>query len=242
MRGPVPTARQRLEHAINIFGHEVHLVRRREVRWLTRALGDLRGRKIADIAGGDGYWAWKLERGGAHVTAIDFDLGKLQRGRRLPDPPDVVMGDAERLPLPDASVDAAILVCAIEHFDAPDAALDELARVVRPGGRLVLSADALTRAGDWPALFERHRERYHVANTFDHGRLGELLEARGFTIIEHDYLFRSRQAQRLYLQCQRGRLVPNLLAPLDLLVEQLDKRSEADGGAVLLLAAERRAS
>ena len=62
-------------------------------------------------------------------------------------------------------------ICAIEHFDDGERALDEMARVLAPGGELVMSADALTLAEHWPNLYRAHCERYHVKRTYSHQEL-----------------------------------------------------------------------
>src|SRR2546423_14669686 len=90
-------------------------------------------------------------------------------------------------------------ICAIEHFDDGEQALDEMTRVLAPGGELVMSADALTLAERWPNLFRAHRERYHVKRTYSHQELTSLLAARGLAVLEYRYQFRSRRAQRMYL-------------------------------------------
>ena len=78
------------------------------------------------------------------------------------------MGDALELPFADASFDRVMSICAIEHFDDGARALDEMTRVLVPGGELVMSADALTLAGQWPGLYRAHCERYHVQRTYSH--------------------------------------------------------------------------
>ena len=51
---------------------------------------------------------------------------------------ETIEGDAQRLPLEDASVDAAMLVSMLHHVEHPPAALAEARRILRPGGRLAL--------------------------------------------------------------------------------------------------------
>lgn len=225
---------------LNYVGHQIHVVRRREAWWLIDALGDLHGKVVADIAGGDGYWAAQLASRGAYPVDIDLAEHKLHRGRQLPQPPGLIKGDALNLPFPDQCVDALLSICAIEHFPDGKAALAEMARIVRPGGDLAMSADALCSEQRWPHLSEGHREAYHVVDTYDEEKLGDLLDATGFDLIRAEYLFRDTWTQHLYMGLHRWKFAPNALAPLGPLVAVSDRRSDAEGGAVLLAHARRR--
>ena len=127
------------------------MCRYREARTLLRWLcedrgGDLSGLRVLDVAGGDGYWAGQTRKRGARAVALDLAGAKLSRGRQLASAPALVEGDALNLPFADASFDRVMSICAIEHFDDGAKALDEMARVLAPGGELVMSADALPRA------------------------------------------------------------------------------------------------
>ncbi len=119
---------------------------------LTRRLADtmeLRpGARLLDVAAGVGTTALLLarERG---VDVIGIDLGASQvararaRARARPHGRDGLaafeVADAERLPLADGSVDAVVCECALCTFPGKDTAAAELARVLRPGGRLGIS-------------------------------------------------------------------------------------------------------
>ena len=65
------------------FGHQVHVMRRREVATLLGWAGDLTGRTLLDVAGGDGYWAGQAIRRGARAVCLDLARDKLEFGRRL---------------------------------------------------------------------------------------------------------------------------------------------------------------
>ena len=146
-----------------------------------------------------GTGAGQARRRGAEAV-IDLARAKMLRGRALtPAAPALVEGDALRLPFADGSFDRVMSICAIEHFDDGGRALDEMARVLRPGGELVMSADALTRAGRWPELYRAHCARYQVKRTYTHETLTRLLGARGLEVMEHTYQFRATWSERLYL-------------------------------------------
>ena len=231
---------------VALAGHEVHVCRYREARTLLRWLGqdrggDLRGLRVLDVAGGDGYWAGQARRRGARAVALDLATPKLSRGSQFARPPALIEGDALRLPFPDASFDRVMSICAIEHFDDGEKALDEMARVLTPGGELVMSADSLTLAEHWPNLYRAHCDRYHVKRTYSHQELTSLLAARGLAVLEYRYQFRSRRAQRMYLglSAHGGKFGFNAAAPAAPLVAASDRAARGDGGAIVLLRARR---
>jgi SAM-dependent methyltransferase len=233
----------KISDAVAFAGHEVHVCRYREAHGLLRWLGDdLRGLRVLDVAGGDGYWAGQARGRGAWAVALDLDMGKLNRGSALKNAPGLVRGDALALPFPDGGFDRVMSICAIEHFDDGGRALDEIARVLKPGGELVMSADALTLAKRWPKLYAAHRDRYHVQRTYSHDQLDELLAARGLTLISYAYQFRSDWAQRLYLSLSAygGKFGFNVAAPALPLVALADRHGHGDhGGAIVLVHARR---
>ena len=233
--------------AVALAGHEVHVCRYREARTLLRWLGedrdrDLSGLRVLDVAGGDGYWAGQTRKRGARAVALDLDRAKLSRGRQLASSPALIEGDALQLPFADASFDRVMSICAIEHFDDGEKALDEMTRVLAPGGELVMSADALTLAEHWPNLFHAHCERYHVKRTYSHQELTSLLAARGLAVLEYRYQFRSRRAQRMYLglSAYGGKFGFNAAAPAAPLVAASDRAARGDGGAIVLVRARRQ--
>jgi len=234
--------------AVALAGHEVHVCRYREARTLLRWLGqdedrdgDLSGLRVLDVAGGDGYWAGQARKRGARAVALDLATPKLSRGSQFARPPALIEGDALRLPFQDASFDRVMSICAIEHFDDGEQALDEMARVLVPGGELVMSADSLTLAEHWPNLYRAHCDRYHVKRTYSHQELTSLLAARGLAVLEYRYQFRSRRAQQMYLglSAYGGKFGFNAAAPATPLVAASDRAARGDGGAIVLVRARR---
>ncbi|MBN6190338.1 class I SAM-dependent methyltransferase [Microbacterium sufflavum] len=106
-------------------------------------------RRIADVGAGTGKLTRALVAGeGAEVVAVDPDPAMLAALRdAVPGVPTFV-GTAERLPLPDASVDAVVLGQAW-HWVDPVAASAEIGRVVRPGGVLGLVWNLRDERVDW---------------------------------------------------------------------------------------------
>jgi ubiquinone/menaquinone biosynthesis C-methylase UbiE len=92
-----------------------------------------------DAACGTGRHAAWLARAGHVTTGIDASPAMLDIARlRLPTT-DFRLGDLKQLPFDDGAFDFAICALALTHLEQPQAAIRELARVVRPGGRIVLT-------------------------------------------------------------------------------------------------------
>jgi demethylmenaquinone methyltransferase/2-methoxy-6-polyprenyl-1,4-benzoquinol methylase len=96
------------------------------------------GDHVLDAACGTGDLALAALALGGHVTGVDFSERMLERARRKSDAIDWVRGDVLALPFDDAAFDAATIGFGIRNVDDLDAGLRELARVVRPGGRLAV--------------------------------------------------------------------------------------------------------
>jgi demethylmenaquinone methyltransferase/2-methoxy-6-polyprenyl-1,4-benzoquinol methylase len=102
------------------------------------------GQRILDVATGTGMVAFALAARGAEVTALDQSEAMLsvararhaRTGNGAGGPISFVTGEAEHLPFPDASFDALTFTYLLRYVDDPAATLMELARVVRPGGRI----------------------------------------------------------------------------------------------------------
>jgi ArsR family transcriptional regulator len=120
----------------------------------SRAIGMLLPRmKVADLGCGEGYLTIETARWAARVIAVDRSdvvLGRARALARRRHVSNVIWkkGQLERLPIRDASVDVAMLSQALHHAQNPARAVQEAARIVRPGGR-VLVLDLRTHQEDW---------------------------------------------------------------------------------------------
>lgn len=101
---------------------------------------DLRGRLVADFGGGSGFYSAAFEQAGARSVVVDLDHREIvahKASNRWS-----VVGRAEQSPLPDASVDIAFSSNLLEHVPDLAPVADQIARVVKPGGLIVLSYTA----------------------------------------------------------------------------------------------------
>lgn len=111
---------------------------RRWRRAMVDAVGPRSGERILDLAAGTGTSAAALEVSGAFVVACDFSLGMLDAGKARRPGLSFLAGDAMRLPFADSSFDAVTMSFGLRNVSDPRAALTEMLRVTRPGGRLVV--------------------------------------------------------------------------------------------------------
>ncbi|MFP3714561.1 demethylmenaquinone methyltransferase [Puerhibacterium sp. TATVAM-FAB25] len=111
---------------------------RRWRRLVREAVGARPGDKVLDLAAGTGTSSEPFADDGALVVPSDISLGMLSVGKqRRPDLP-FVAGDATALPFADGAFDAVTISFGLRNVVDTDAALREMLRVVRPGGRLVV--------------------------------------------------------------------------------------------------------
>ncbi len=107
-------------------------------RSVARAIEPLAGQRILDLAAGTGTSSLPFAEAGAYVCPTDMSLGMLRVGKqRLPGLA-FVGGDALALPYADAVFDAVTISFGLRNVEDTAAALRELHRVTRPGGRLVI--------------------------------------------------------------------------------------------------------
>jgi SAM-dependent methyltransferase len=105
-------------------------------------------RDVLDLGAGTGKLTTRLVERGLDVVAVDPLAEMLELlSSALPDTP-ALLGTAEQIPLPDNSVDAVLVAQAWHWFD-PERAVAEVARVLRPGGRLGLVWNTRDERSGW---------------------------------------------------------------------------------------------
>ncbi|GAB3789869.1 demethylmenaquinone methyltransferase [Nocardioides ungokensis] len=96
------------------------------------------GELVLDLAAGTGTSSQPFADRGATVVPCDFSLGMLQVGKQAKPHLPFTAGDGTRLPFADATFDAVTISFGLRNIVDPLAGLEELRRVTKPGGRLVV--------------------------------------------------------------------------------------------------------
>jgi ubiquinone biosynthesis O-methyltransferase len=129
------------------------ITERLERQLILELAGNVAGREILDVGCGDGAFALELAERGAAVTGIDASSAMIDaartRARRHNAEIDFQVAQAEQLPFPSEQFDVVTAITILCFADDPAPVLREIARVLRPGGRLVIGE--LGRWSSWAA-------------------------------------------------------------------------------------------
>jgi SAM-dependent methyltransferase len=171
-------------------------------------LGLRPGELILDMGAGAGRHAFETYRRGVRIIALDYSLAELKdvasmfsamdQTREAPAGGMAVAlnGDARRLPFPDATFDRIITSEVLEHIDEDVMALDELARVLKPGGTLAATVPTwFPERVCWALTDEYHApfvEGGHV-RIYTEAELRNKVRAAGLTLqgIDHAHALHS---------------------------------------------------
>lgn len=124
------------------------------------------GERALDVGTGTGHFATYLAELGLRVSAVDSSDAMLRQARAKRNDVEWRRAAAEDLPYDDGTFDLVLSVTLLEFVPDPDEALEEMFRVVRPGGRLV--AAVLNRESPWARA--REEEARRVETPFAHAR------------------------------------------------------------------------
>jgi ubiquinone/menaquinone biosynthesis C-methylase UbiE len=141
------------------------------------------GRLAADIGAGAGFVTEGLLERGLRIIAVDRSEAMLAEMKKRFGEGGAVeyrIGEAESMPLEDSSVDYVFANMFLHHVDSPPAAIREMARIVKPGGRLVITD--LDRH-DFDFLRTEHCDRWMG---FDRPDMARWLTEAGLVDVEID--------------------------------------------------------
>lgn len=158
------------------------------------------GDRLLDLGCGGGRHAFEAARRGARVVAMDTDRAELDRvaaifagmteAGEIPAPGSgaTVLGDATHLPFPDGSFDKVIAAEVLEHLPADQTAMNEIARILRPGGMAAVTVPAwLPERVCWRLSEEYHNNEGGHIRIFTRRELETKLTRSGLTVSGHHH-------------------------------------------------------
>jgi SAM-dependent methyltransferase len=143
------------DHPIDIASRD------RALRALSRYLTNPNS-TILEVGCSSGYLLPLIRAAFSTATVVGADVVKvplLKLAERFPDLP-LLRFDLTRCPLPDACVDAVVMLNVLEHINAQEAALEQVRRILKPGGVLVIEVPAGPHLYDYYDRHLRHYRRY----------------------------------------------------------------------------------
>jgi ubiquinone/menaquinone biosynthesis C-methylase UbiE len=149
------------------------------IEWLNIPAGGV----ALDVGSGPGNVTASLARAGEPdgvALGVDISEAMLERAVRNEAGPQVgfLRADAQRLPLRDNTIDAVTSMAVFQLIPDPAAALGEIARVLRPGGRLVIMVPTAGRAARFWQLLPNVG-----AHAFGEDEIADILEDKGFASV-----------------------------------------------------------
>ena len=176
------------------------------------------GDKLLDIGCGFGRHSYEALRRGADVVSSDFSFPELVEVDQTVSTMDEygelptavvsasVNSDVTRLPFPDNAFDRIIASEILEHIENDNGALDELVRVLRPGGTFAATIPAtLPEKICWKITDEYHAPKVEGGHVriYEKGQLAQQMQAAGFDVY-HEHRAHALHTPYWWLRCAVG--------------------------------------
>ncbi|MFC2027339.1 class I SAM-dependent methyltransferase [Chloroflexota bacterium] len=142
---------------------------------------------VLDVATGTGFLAGALSEVAREVMATDLTLEMLYQTRpKTQSNTSFCLADVEKLPFHNDSFDVVTCRVALHHFTRPDEAFNEIRRVCRPNGRVVIM-DIISSedhaCGDYHNVMERLRDSSHVKQ-YSYSEMEQMFKESGLKVVE----------------------------------------------------------
>jgi SAM-dependent methyltransferase len=162
-----------------------------------RALGDVRGRRCLDIGADNGVLSLLFRRLGGSWASADLDPESVGAIRSLVET-DVHLIDGRRTPFGDAEFDVVAIVDFLEHVRTDAEFVDECARIVKPGGLLLVNVPRVRR---WSLLGPLKRRLGLTDEEHGHVREGYTLDGLRALLAPHFEVTHARTYNRFFSEC-----------------------------------------
>lgn len=170
---PQADAGLRLSRRLTGFNSEAPHVRNGIAEFVARAAQTVAaGSRVADVGAGDAPYRELF----AHVEYLTIDWENSMHGDSKSSD---IVASAEELPLPDASIDAVVMTEVLEHIGKPARALAQVARILRPGGRLFMTTPFAWFLHEMPYDYFRYTPSALRMLVEDAGFVDVVITARG---------------------------------------------------------------
>lgn len=222
-------------------------VPRRVEREIIRSWMDETPTSIAcDVACGNGRFSRMMSERSLRVYAVDLRFDALRFGvKRNQDHRNTkvvyVQGDVCELPFPKDGFDLLVCNSSLEHFQDDRTALQEMARVIEPGGYLIITVDALNQKHITLTLREKHKHIAQVVNYYDSESLIKKIRDAGFVPTRVVYYltstishFVSRWGLAKKWSGPIYKLMAPFLAPICTVADRLSKEQDCGWGLAVL--------
>jgi SAM-dependent methyltransferase len=209
-------------------------VRQLEIGPVFQHLAIRAGERVLDLGAGRGFWANRAAQAGADVVACDLKRDAMARAAVRFPAVRFLHADAAATGLEDASFDVVLLLSVLEHTESPEAVIAEVARILRPGGRLGLTTDTFDQ-DRWRAHRERHAARWDVRHFFQLSEVDRLLREHSIRVTWSRAIFGFPGAPQLLRLRLQGNQLHWFLAPAVWLTGSV--AGDTGSGALLSLTA-----
>jgi 2-polyprenyl-3-methyl-5-hydroxy-6-metoxy-1,4-benzoquinol methylase len=177
-----------------------------EFKEITKGIAWRCNERVLDIGCGIGNQTLLLAQKCGHITGVDINSEFITKARWFTEQ----IGDKvnvdfehrrlEEIHFPSDSFDFIFSICVLEHIPDHESILQEVKRILKPGGRLFFSVDSLS-AIESKRLIDIHKKKCSVQKYYTQNELRNLLEGMGFADVDVYPIFRSQMGVDLFQQC-----------------------------------------